>query len=140
MDRLQSVEVLLKVRFTFNTLSSNESFIKGYVWRRFASFQAFYIRHLLGNYLHQLILMCLFLVLVLRPTGVKLLFLFFKLSFRSLFVKFCISWNSLTKLRTQPMKMQICYRFKARVITNQTLSGHTFHKNPLRLFTLDCIY
>ena len=41
MYRLQSVEVLLKVRFTFNTLGSNESFIKGYVWRRVASIQAF---------------------------------------------------------------------------------------------------
>ena len=40
--RLQSVEVLLKlIRFTLNTLSLNESFIKGYVWRRFASLQAF---------------------------------------------------------------------------------------------------
>ena len=41
MYRLQSVEVLLKVRFTFNTLGSNERFIKGYVWRRVASIQAF---------------------------------------------------------------------------------------------------
>ena len=40
--RLQSVEVLLKlIRFTLNTLSLNESFIKGYVWRRVASIQAF---------------------------------------------------------------------------------------------------